>query len=227
MVKSVAEKHGLRATFMPKPFANLTGNGCHIHLSLWRGETNMFDGGEDITELAKNFIGGVLGSAPAMAAITNPTVNSYKRINAPRTVSGATWSPNSVTWTGNNRTHMIRVPEPDRFELRLADGAANPYLLPAVALAAGLDGIDHALGLPVACTDDLFECTPAQLAARGIAPLPQSLGEAIDALESNSVLRAALGDTLSAEFIRLKRDEWQAYGSHISGWEMQRYAAAF
>ncbi|MFD2580581.1 hypothetical protein ACFSTD_22440 [Novosphingobium colocasiae] len=144
---------------MPKPFAHLTGNGCHMHVSLWRGDTNAFVGdGTALSPLGLSFIGGLIHSAPAMAAITNPTVNSYKRINAPRTLSGATWSPNSVTWTGNNRTHMIRVPEGDRFELRLADGSANPYLLPAVALAAGLDGIanDRDPGPP----GSISTCTP-------------------------------------------------------------------
>ena len=146
MTKSIAEKHGLRATFMPKPFAGLTGNGCHIHISLWDedGAANLFhdpEGAFGLSETALHFLGGVLRHAPAMCAVTNPIVNSYKRINAPATASGATWSPNTVTWSGNNRTHMVRVPEEGRFELRLADGAANPYLLPAVCLAAGLEGI--------------------------------------------------------------------------------------
>ena len=146
MVKSVAEKHGLRATFMPKPFQGLTGNGCHAHISVWdkAGKTNVF--ADDKMELGlsakgRNFLGGIMKHASALAAITNPTVNSYKRINAPRTISGATWAPNTVTWTGNNRTHMVRVPGPGRFELRLPDGAANPYLLQAVIIAAGLDGV--------------------------------------------------------------------------------------
>ncbi|TIN02709.1 MAG: type III glutamate--ammonia ligase, partial [Mesorhizobium sp.] len=139
MVRSVAEKHGLRATFMPKPFPSLTGNGCHAHISVWDkdGKTNVFaDNAMELGLSAKgrNFLGGIMKHASALAAITNPTVNSYKRINAPRTISGATWAPNSVTWTGNNRTHMVRVPGPGRFELRLPDGAANPYLLQAVII---------------------------------------------------------------------------------------------
>src|SRR5262249_31637002 len=128
MVKSIAEKHGLRATFMPKPFINLTGNGCHVHTSMWSTKSgkNLFDDARDdvgLSDLAYQFMAGVIHSAPALAAITNPTVNSYKRINAPVTLSGATWSPNTVTYGGNNRTHMIRIPDPGRFELRLADGA--------------------------------------------------------------------------------------------------------
>ena len=149
MTKSVAEKHGFRATFMPKPVEGLTGNGCHAHISVWdkAGKTNVF--ADDSMELGlsakgRHFLGGIMKHASALAAITNPTVNSYKRINAPRTLSGATWAPNTVTWTGNNRTHMVRVPGPGRFELRLADGATNPYLLQAVIIAAGLDGVRNA-----------------------------------------------------------------------------------
>ena len=144
MTKSIAEKHGLRATFMPKPFPGLTGNGCHVHISVWdkAGTTNMFFDGTDemgLSQQGYNFLGGIMRHAEALAAITNPTVNSYKRINAPRTLSGATWSPNTVTWTGNNRTHMVRVPGKGRFELRLPDGAVNPYLLQAAVIAAGLE----------------------------------------------------------------------------------------
>ena len=141
MTKSVAEKHGFRATFMPKPVEGLTGNGCHAHISVWdapgdKSKANVFatDAGEGpagelgLSEKGTHFLGGIMKHASALAAITNPTVNSYKRINAPRTISGATWAPNTVTWTGNNRTHMVRVPGPGRFELRLPDGAVNPYL---------------------------------------------------------------------------------------------------
>ena len=150
MVKEIAEKHGLRATFMPKPFSNLTGNGCHVHISVWdkKGLDNHFDDSEGelgLSSDAYHFIGGLIKHGEAMVAITNPTVNSYKRINAPPTLSGATWSPSSITYGGNNRTHMIRIPDAGRIEFRLADGAANPYLLQAVILAAGLDGLDKKL----------------------------------------------------------------------------------
>ena len=155
MTKSIAEKHGFRATFMPKPIEGLTGNGCHAHISVWdapgsQAKRNMFattSSSESqtselgLSEKGRNFLGGLMTHAPALTAVTNPTVNSYKRLNAPRTVSGATWAPNSVTWTGNNRTHMVRIPGPGRFELRLADGATNPYLLQAVIIAAGLSGV--------------------------------------------------------------------------------------
>ncbi|MEO1293083.1 MAG: type III glutamate--ammonia ligase, partial [Pseudomonadota bacterium] len=145
MVKSIAEKHGLRATFMPKPFAHLTGNGCHAHVSVWSpdGIANLFsdpNGELGVSRLGYHFLGGLMTHAAALSAITNPTVNSYKRINAPVTTSGATWSPNTITYGGNNRTHMVRIPDAGRFEFRLADGAANSYLLPAAMMAAGLDG---------------------------------------------------------------------------------------
>ena len=131
MVKSIAEKHGLRATFMPKPFVHLTGNGCHTHISVWNktAKRNLFLSSKDelgLSALSYNFLGGILHNAEALCSIFNPTVNSYKRINAPVTQSGATWSPNTVSYGGNNRTHMVRVPDPGRFELRLMDGAANP-----------------------------------------------------------------------------------------------------
>ena len=132
MVKSLAEKHGLRATFMPKPFENLTGNGCHAHISLWDGKSNKFLEKGDrlgLSKLAYNFLGGIIKNATSLAAFFNPTINSYRRINAPPTKSGASWSPSSISYTGNNRTHMIRVPDPGRFELRLMDGSSNPYLL--------------------------------------------------------------------------------------------------
>ena len=132
MVKTIAEKHGLRATFMPKPFQNLTGNGCHAHISVWQGKKNKFLDPKDklgLSKMAYNFLGGVIKNASSLSAFFNPTINSYRRINAPPTKSGASWSPSSISYTGNNRTHMIRIPDPGRFELRLMDGSANPCLL--------------------------------------------------------------------------------------------------
>jgi glutamine synthetase len=218
MVKSLAEKHGLRATFMPKPFVHLTGNGCHMHVSMWRGEDNAFVAGNDPTSLSQlglNFIGGIINSADALAAILNPSVNSYKRINAPRTLSGATWAPNSVTWTGNNRTHMIRVPEGDRFELRLADGATNPYLMPAAVLAAGLDGIDN--------DRDPGKRLDINMYTEGhkvgdVKKLPLNLLDALRALEASEVLTAALGDFVPA-YLKLKHSEWNDYARHLTQWE--------
>jgi len=218
MVKSIAEKHGLRATFMPKPFVHLTGNGCHMHVSMWRGDDNAFIADDDpagLSQLGLNFIGGIINSADALAAILNPSVNSYKRINAPRTLSGATWAPNSVTWTGNNRTHMIRVPEGDRFELRLADGATNPYLMPAAVLAAGLDGIDN--------DRDPGKRLDINMYTEGhkvgdVKKLPLNLLDSLRALEASEVLTAALGDFVPA-YLKLKHNEWNDYARHLTQWE--------
>jgi glutamine synthetase len=123
----------MRATFMPKPFIGLTGSGCHAHVSVWRGDVNAFRGDDamGLSPLAHQFLGGLMAHAEGLCALTNPAVNSYKRINAPLTQSGATWSPSSISWGGNNRTHMVRVPGPGRIDYRLADGAVNPYLLQA------------------------------------------------------------------------------------------------
>ena len=197
MARSIAEKHGLRATFMPKPFANLTGSGCHAHVSLWRGDRNMFEDAEGelgVSQAGYHFIGGLMHSAEALAAITNPTVNSYKRINAPRTLSGATWSPSSVTYTGNNRTHMIRIPEAGRFEFRLADGAANPYLLQAGLLAAGLDGIRNKRDPGKRLDINMY--THGHTVA-DVKTLPLNLLDAIRALHESAVLSEALGSLRS------------------------------
>jgi glutamine synthetase len=222
-VKSIAEKHGLRATFMPKPFEGLTGNGCHVHVSVWdrEGRTNVFadtDADAGLSGEGLHFLGGIMQHAPALAALTNPTVNSYKRINAPRTASGATWAPNSVTWTGNNRTHMVRVPEPGRFELRLADGAANPYLLQAVILAAGLSGLRSSAD-PGARRDlDMYaEGHKVTDAPR----LPLNLMDALRALEKDEDLRASLGAAFCEAYLKLKHDEWNAYASHFTRWERE------
>jgi glutamine synthetase type III len=223
MVKSIAEKHGLRATFMPKPFSNLTGSGCHVHVSLWSASSgqNLFDGkgGElGLSDAAYAFIGGVMHSAEALCAITNPVVNSYKRINAPPTLSGATWSPNMVTYGGNNRTHMIRIPDGGRFELRLADGAANPYLLPAALLVAGLDGIAHSRD-PGKRLDINLYTDPHK--AEGARKLPLNLLDALRALENSVVLKAGLGEEVVASYLKLKHDDWNAYSRHLTEWERE------
>ena len=223
MVKSIAEKHGLRATFMPKPFPNLTGSGCHVHASLWSTKTgrNLFadpKGELGLSPTAYHFIGGVMHNAEALCAISNPTVNSYKRINAPRTLSGATWSPNTVTYAGNNRTHMIRIPEAGRFELRLADGAANPYLLQAALLAAGLDGIRNKRDPGERLDIDMY-AEPHK--AKGAKRLPLNLLDALRALEQSSVLEAALGKETHSAYLKLKYDDWNAFSRHLTEWERQ------
>jgi glutamine synthetase len=216
MVKTIAEKKGLRATFMPKPFDNLTGNGCHAHISLWNGSKNLFLDKSDklgLTKLAYNFIGGILNSAEALSAFFNPTINSYRRINASTTASGATWSPNKISYTGNNRTHMIRVPDQGRFELRLMDGSVNPYLLQASIMAAGVDGMEKRRdpGLPLFInmyTDgDNYP---------NIKKLPSDLEEALEHLSNNEVLLSSFGEKIITSYLKLKEQELKDFHSKES-----------
>jgi len=232
MTKSVAEKHGFRATFMPKPIEGLTGNGCHAHISVWdapgsASKTNVFatndkDKGEGqtgevgLSEKGKHFLGGIMKHASALAAITNPTVNSYKRINAPRTMSGATWAPNTVTWTGNNRTHMVRVPGPGRFELRLPDGAVNPYLLQAVILAAGLDGVRTKADPGKRHDIDMYADGHK---VRGAPRLPLNMLDGLREYDKDKGLKAAMGEEFSAAYLKMKHQEWNDFTSHFSQWE--------
>lgn len=223
MVKAIAEKHSLRATFMPKPFAHLTGNGCHTHLSVWdnAGAVNLFhdaEGTMGLSTLAYQFIGGVLHNAEALCAFTNPTVNSYKRINAPVTTSGSTWSPNAISYSGNNRTHTIRIPEPDRFEFRLPDGSANPYLLPAALIAAGLDGIAQKRD-PGPRYDNNAYTDP--LPAGTLKALPMNLLDALRNLENSAVFSERLGEPLVSAYLKLKHQEWRNYSGTISPWELE------
>jgi glutamine synthetase len=223
MTKSIAEKHGLRATFMPKPIEGLTGNGCHAHVSVWdqAGKTNVFvDPSKELglSDQGRAFLGGIMKHASALAAITNPTVNSYKRINAPRTVSGATWAPNSVTWTGNNRTHMVRVPGPGRFELRLPDGAANPYLLQAVIIAAGLDGLRSNADPGKRWDIDMYQDGHK---VKGAPRLPLNLLDALRAYDKDKSLKEAMGSEFSSAYLKMKTQEWNSYASHFSTWERE------
>ena len=221
MVKSIAENHGLRATFMPKPFQNLTGNGCHAHVSVWdrSGRENKFSDDRDemgLSKLAYQFLGGIIHNADALAAIFNPSVNSYKRIDASVTLSGATWSPNAISYSGNNRTHMVRIPDPGRFELRLMDGAANPYLLQAGVLAAGLDGISNERD-PGQRLDINMYTEGHKL--RHIRRLPLNMLDAVRLFDKSKVLREAFGDELVSSYVKLKLEEWRSYATTISQWE--------
>ncbi len=230
MTKSVAEKHGFRATFMPKPIEGLTGNGCHAHISVWdapgeASKVNVFAGDGDgptgevgLSERGKNFLGGIMKHASALAAITNPTVNSYKRINAPRTMSGATWAPNTVTWTGNNRTHMVRVPGPGRFELRLPDGAVNPYLLQAVIIAAGLSGIRTKADPGKRYDIDMYA---EGHKVRGAPKLPLNMLDAIREYDKDKALKNSMGADFSASYIKMKLQEWNSFVTHFSNWERE------
>jgi len=223
MVKSIAEKHGLRATFMPKPFSNLTGNGCHAHISVWdlAGKKNIFENKKADLGLSDNgihFLGGLMKNAKSLVAITNPTVNSYKRINAPITQSGATWAPNTITWSGNNRTHMVRIPGPGRFELRLPDGATNPYLLQAVIIAAGIIGIEKKLNPGKRYDNDIYT---DKITENKVEKLPLNLIDAIREFSKNSELKNKLGSEFSKAFIKLKNEEWDKFNNHLSSWEIE------
>ena len=216
MVKSLAEKHGLRATFMPKPFHNLTGNGCHAHVSVWNGKDNKFLDKKDIlglSKLAYNFLGGVMNNTQALSAFFNPTINSYRRINAPPTKSGATWSPSSISYTGNNRTHMIRIPDQGRFELRLMDGSANPYLLQAGIIAAGLEGINKKInpGKPLHC--NMYKDYKKY---PNLKKLPNDIRQAISMLQKSKPLADAFGKDVIESYIKLKNSEIKDFNSKSS-----------
>ena len=230
MTKCVAEKHGYRATFMPKPIEGLTGNGCHAHISVWDApgkdaKVNVFameanDSSQTaelgLSEKGRHFLGGIMKHASALAAITNPTVNSYKRINAPRTMSGATWAPNTVTWTGNNRTHMVRVPGPGRFELRLPDGAVNPYLLQAIIIAAGLSGVRSKADPGKRHDIDMYADGHK---VRGAPKLPLNMLDALREYDKDKGLKAAMGEEFSNAYLKMKMQEWTDFCSYFSDWE--------
>ena len=198
---------------MPKPFENLTGNGCHAHISLWSGNKNLFlDKGDKLglTRLAYNFLGGILYSAEGLSAFFNPSINSYRRIDAPATLSGASWSPSKISYTGNNRTHMIRIPDPGRFELRLMDGSANPYLLQAGIIAAGMDGIEkkrdpgQPLFINMYTDGDNYP---------NLKKLPSDLEEALEHLSNNEVLLSSFGEKNITSYLKLKQQELKDFNS--------------
>ena len=211
MVKSLAEKHGLRATFMPKPFENLTGNGCHAHISLWDGKENKFlETGEKLglSRMAYNFLGGIMKCAQPLSAFFNPTINSYRRINAPPTKSGASWSPSSISYSGNNRTHMIRIPDPGRFELRLMDGSSNPYLLQAGVIAAGLYGLNNKSdpGEPLTCNMYTeYKKYP------DLKKLPEKIEDSLNELNNSKEIKEAFGEDVINSFIKLKNMEIEEF----------------
>jgi glutamine synthetase len=228
MVHTLAQQRGMLATFMPKPFGDLTGNGCHFHMSLWDGERNLFLDESDprgfgLSPLAYSFIGGLKAHARAYIGVTASTVNSYKRLKeSALTQSGATWSPVYVTYGYNNRTQMLRIPGPGRIEDRTIDGGCNPYLAATVILAAGLDGIERSLD-----AGNMYELTPAQIESAGIKTLPANLLDATRELESDDVMRAALGRGRGEDYldyyVRVKRREWASYHEQVTPWEVERY----
>jgi glutamine synthetase len=226
----IAKELGLICSFMPKPFANRTGTGMHIHMSISDGNSNLFANDTDsrhlgLSKLAYHFLGGLLAHAGALTAICAPTINSYKRLVVGRSLSGATWAPAYITYGDNNRSSMVRVPG-GRLELRLADGSCNPYLATTAAIAAGLDGIEKEIDPGEPYNLNLYDLSEAELKYKGIRTLPQSLHEALEALESDEVIKDALG-VLADEFINLKRMEWVEYMRHVSQWEVERYLEFF
>lgn len=244
MIHTVATQQGMLATFMPKPFHELTGNGLHMNTSLWNadGSKNLFElavnkgSGRDkhglgLTPLGYQFCGGVLQHAAAMSAITNPLVNSYKRmgVNAPN--SGATWAPAYIAYGGNNRTQMLRISEGNRLEVRSVDGAANPYLAFAAVLEAGLDGIDNKTDPGKPNFDNLHEMYPDQVAAKGIKPMPPTLLHAAELLAGNPVMHRALGHTgteyYSDYLAKLKAEEFRAWHAQVGDAERDRYLSLF
>jgi glutamine synthetase len=232
MVHTLAHQYGMLATFMPKPFTELTGNGCHFHLSLWDGDRNLFLDENDprglgLSELAYAFLGGLMKHARAYSAVTAPTVNSYKRLKVGTTASGATWSPVWVSYGYNNRTQMFRIPGPGRIEDRSIDGSCNPYLAATAVLAAGLDGIENSLDPGEPNSENLYAIPFDELTARGLRTLPSNLLEATDELERDDVLRRALGRARDEDyvdyFVRVKREEWRRYHEQVTPWELREY----
>jgi glutamine synthetase len=239
MVHAMAQERGLLATFMPKPFGHLTGNGGHFHMSLWdeAGERDLFDDPSDtsglgLSQLGHHFIGGLKNHAKAYIAITAPTVNSYKRLTttAGTPTSGATWSPIFITHGRNNRTQMLRVPG-GHIEDRTVDGSCNPYLAMTAILAAGLDGIEHQTDPGAVNEENLYTLSPDQLAQRGIELLPANLLDATRHLQHSDVLRKAFGNTGSEDYtdyyIKTKQEEWAAYHEQVTPWEVTRYLTLF
>ena len=226
MAKSIAEKHGLRATFMAKPFPNLTGNGCHAHVSVWdmKKKKNLFEDNEGelgLSKLGYSFIGGIMRSEDCFSALFNPSVNSYSRIGASNTLSGATWSPSTVTYTGNNRTHMIRIPDTGRFEVRHADGSANPYLLQAGLLALGLDGVNN--NRKPGKRLDINMYTEGHKVKR-VKKLPTNLDSAIKLFQNSDVAKNAFSSKVVSNFVKLKKRELKEYSaqSELSAYDWQR-----
>jgi len=237
MAKQYAKEEGLLATFMPKPFSNRTGNGAHFNMSLYELDTgrNLFacDPADDLrglglTELGYRFIGGIIQHGRALCAVFSPTVNSYKRLVRQGDMTTFSWAPVFNSFGSNNRTNSIRVPmNGGRCESRNADGALNPYLAAALALAAGLQGIREGLDPGKPQDDNLYELGEAERAARGIDFLPQNLSEAVAAFAADPFVEATLGQALRDEFVRYKANEWEAYHRTISAWEIERYSHLF
>ena len=224
-VKTIARRHGLHATFMPKPRNDLYGSGMHLNISLRKDGNNAFyskNAADGLTDEARYFIGGIMEHVDALSAVTNPTVNSYKRLNP-----GDDKAPVYTAWSFTNRTALIRVPsnmkEHTRIDFRSPDSSSNPYLALAVCLKAGLDGIKNRIAPPEPVESNIFEMTPAEREKAGIRTLPGSLGEAIDALEKDKLIKGVLGEELAEKYIAAKKSEFSDYLTHVSQWEVDEY----
>ncbi len=223
MVKTLAEQRGLTATFMPKPFSHLTGNGAHLHMSLWNDGSNAFADAADeagLSNLAYEFLGGVLAHGRGLSALCTPTINSYRRLGATMTTSGSTWSPRYISYGGNNRTHMIRIPEGGRFECRLVDGSANLYLAQAGLLAAGLEGIEKQIKPGKRLDENMFV---RGLEFSDLQTLPTSLLEALQCLGQDALLMSTLGEQGAKTYLEFKHQEWDAHNAQVTHWELEQY----
>ena len=229
VVRAMAAQHELHATFMPKPIPKINGSGMHTHLSLFDGDTNAFHDGDDefdLSDTAKSFLAGILEHAPAITAVCNPTVNSYKRL-----VPGYE-APVYVAWSDVNRSALIRkpaarVPAASRVELRSPDPSCNPYLAIAAMIEAGLDGVERDLEAPDPVRENIYEFDEAKRDEYGIETLPGNLKEAVDALEQDDVIMDALGPHVGPKFVEAKRAEWDDYKIQVSDWETDRYLGTF
>jgi len=230
VVKVIAQNHGYHATFMPKPIAGINGSGMHCHLSLFdtdTGETAMFAEEDEfgLSKTAYNFMGGILDHAPAFTALANPTVNSYKRL-----VPGYE-APVYIAWSNQNRSSLVRIPRATgagtRIELRSPDPSCNPYLAFAAIIAAGLDGVENATFPGDAVRENIYGFTEEKRREAGIDSLPGSLGEAVEALQQDDVIRQAIGDHTLEKFVEAKTAEWDEYRAQVSPWEIDRYLREF
>lgn len=227
-IKTVAHKHDMYATFMPKPVYGKAGNGMHVNMSLTKNGKNAFYDPDDrlgLSKTAYQFIAGILEHAKGMSAITNPLVNSYKRL-----VSGYE-APVYIAWSGSNRSPLVRVPASrgagTRIELRNPDPSANPYLVLAVCLAAGLDGIRRGLTPPEGIEANLFEMDEDEREALGVKNLPSNLKEAVRAMKADSLIRETLGDHIFSCYVQHKTDEWDDYKIRVTQWELDHYLARY
>lgn len=228
VVKRVALEYGWLASFVPKPVAGINGSGMHVHLSLFQGKTNVFfdpNAELQLSETARYFIGGLLKHAASMVAITNPLVNSYKRL-----VPGYE-APINVAWSTSNRSALVRIPASrglgTRAELRMPDPACNPYLALAVMLAAGLDGIENKITPPEAIKRNIYHMTVREKRKHKIGELPRDLKEAVDLLETDEVLKEALGEHVLEHFVAAKRSEWKEYSAAVHQWELDNYLVTY